>query len=145
MSVSVPVLKAAPEAGRLWVCGVGWLVVPEVFPDSGSTLLLQAVHGSRVLSPAMEQMALASWYTLQASLPCPERRTVFNVALSVWVACGSLHDGIVNYVMHPKSPESTCLTEPTVSLCSCKLSGSTLFWSLHVQLGPGQQARLTVA
>lgn len=38
---------------------VGWLVVPEVFPDSGSTLVLLVVHGSCAPSPAMEQMALA--------------------------------------------------------------------------------------
>lgn len=81
-----------------------------------------------LLQPWSRWPWLHSWYTLQASLSCPKRLTVFNVALSAWVACGSLHDRIVNYVMHPESPESTCLTELTVSLCSYRLSVFTLFW-----------------
>lgn len=55
-------VESRSEAGLalgLWYWLVGWLVVPEVFPDSGSTLVLLAVPGSCVSSPAMEQMALA--------------------------------------------------------------------------------------
>ena len=97
--------KRILRQGWLWVCVLCWLAVTEAFPDCASSLVLLTAHGSWVPSPAMEQMALAPFLVHTPGFPFLSKKTELNVALSAWVACGSLHSRIVNYVLHPESPE----------------------------------------
>lgn len=97
--MSVPVLKATPEAG-LALCLWGWLV-GWWFPRSSLTVVLRwccwwCMVVVLLLQPWSRWPWLHSWYTLQTGIPFLSKKTVFNVALSAWVACGSLHNRIVS-------------------------------------------------